>query len=187
MLRTKVPGGNELINSEWLLKEKVGLGLGMKVGDFGCGGGGYFALQAARLVGSHGQVYAVDILKSVLNNVLSRARSLGIENIVTVWSNLEVFGATKVTDGSLDAGLLINILFQNKEPGMLLKEAARMIRKGGALLVVDWKEGRFPLGPLPQDKVMSKAVRETAASLGLKEKDSFDAGTFHFGLLFEKL
>ena len=67
MLRTKVPGGNELINSEWLLKEKAGLSFGMKVGDFGCGGGGYFALQAARLVGDHGQVFAVDILKSVLN------------------------------------------------------------------------------------------------------------------------
>ncbi|OGL77708.1 hypothetical protein A3J43_04420 [Candidatus Uhrbacteria bacterium RIFCSPHIGHO2_12_FULL_54_23] len=187
MLRTKVPGGNELINSEWLLKEKAGLSFGMKVGDFGCGGGGYFALQAARLVGDHGQVFAVDILKSVLNNVLSRARSLGIENIATVWSNLELFGATKLMDSSLDSGLLINILFQNNEPDAILKEAARMIRKGGLLLVVDWKEGRFPLGPLPQDKVPASKVRDMARALGLTEKDSFDAGPFHYGLMFEKV
>lgn len=187
MLRTKIPGGNELINSEWLLKDKVGLTYGMKVGDFGCGGGGYFALQAARLVGDHGQVYAVDILKSVLNNVVSRARTLGIENLITIWTNLEIFGATKITDGSLDAGLLINILFQNKDPGTLIRESARMIRKDGTLLVVDWKEGRFPLGPLPQEKVPLRVVRETASMNGLKEKDLFDAGPFHYGLIFEKL
>lgn len=186
MLRTKVPGGNELINAEQVLKSHVGITYGMKVGDFGCGGGGYFALEASRLVGEHGQVFAVDVLQSVLSNVASRAQSLGVENIVTVWSNLEVFGATKILDESLDAGVIINVLFQNKDPRAIIREATRMIRPGGTILVVDWKEGRFPLGPLPQDKVSPQKVRRVAEELGLLESEKFDAGPFHYGLVFEK-
>ncbi len=186
MLRTKVPGGNELINAEDVLKNRLGLTFGMKVGDFGCGGGGYFALEASRLVGDHGQVFAVDVLQSVLSNIASRAQSLGVENITTVWSNLEVFGATKVLDESLDAGILINVLFQNKDPRSVIREASRMVRSGGMLLVADWKEGRFPLGPLPQDKVSAQTVRRVAEELGLIEQGSFDAGPFHYGIIYEK-
>jgi len=186
MLRTKVPGGNELINAEKVLKDKLGLTYGMKVGDFGCGGGGYFALEASRLVGDHGQIFAVDVLQSVLSNVASRAQSLGVENITTVWSNLEVFGATKILDDSLDAGLILNVLFQNKDPRAIIREAARMVRPGGELLVIDWKEGRFPLGPLPQDKVSPSTVRRVARDLGLVETYAFDAGPFHYGVIFEK-
>lgn len=186
MLRTKVPGGNELLNPEALLKNQLGLTFGMKVGDFGCGGGGYFALEASRLVGDHGQVFAVDVLQSVLSNVASRAQGLGIENVITVWSNLEVFGATRILDDSLDVGLIINVLFQNKEPRCILREAARMVRPGGFLLVVDWKEGRFPLGPLPQDKVSPQTVRRVAHELGLQEQGMFDAGPFHYGIILEK-
>ncbi|MEW6610736.1 MAG: methyltransferase domain-containing protein [Patescibacteria group bacterium] len=187
MLYTKVPGGNEILDAEYILKNKLGLTYGAKVGDFGCGGGGYFALQAAKLVGDRGEVFAVDILKSVLNNVASRARSLGLENIVTVWSNLEVFGATKILDGTLDYGLLMNVLFQNKDPRAIIHEAVRMLKVEGQLLILDWKEGRFPLGPLPQDKVPLHRVREMVVELSLSEAASFDAGPFHYGIIFKKV
>ena len=187
MLYTKVPGGNELLDAERILKQDLGVTYGAKVGDFGCGGGGFFALQAAKLVGDRGEIFAVDILKSVLNNVASRARSLGLENIVTVWSNLEVFGATKILDGSLDYGLLTNVLFQNKDPRTIIREAVRMLKLEGQLLIIDWKEGRFPLGPLPQDKVSPQTVRDIVAEFYLSEIASFDAGPFHYGIIFKKI
>jgi ubiquinone/menaquinone biosynthesis C-methylase UbiE len=187
MYQTKVAGGNELLNPEFLLKEQLGIGNAMTVADLGCGGAGYFTLQAAGLVGEHGKVYAVDVQKKVLQNIDAKAAVEGFENIKTVWSNLERYGATEINDQSLDHALLINTLFQNQLPESVMKEAARMIKKDGHLLVIDWRPGRFAFGPKPEAQVSIEKVKEIAEGLGLKETKSFDAGKFHYGIIFDKI
>ena len=62
-----------LLNPQQLLEKQLELKFGHQVADLGCGGAGYFTLPAARLVGSRGKVYAVDILKTALEGVLSKA------------------------------------------------------------------------------------------------------------------
>jgi ubiquinone/menaquinone biosynthesis C-methylase UbiE len=186
MFHTKVPGGNELLNPEKILKDELGLMPGAYVGDFGCGGAGYFAIQSAKIVGNSGLVYAVDILQPVLKNIESRAKELNLNNIKLMWSNLEKFGACKINNDYLDFGLIINVLFQNKDKKMILKEVSRMIKPLGKLLIVDWKEGRFPLGPRQDDKISSESVVQLASEFGLKLAKKFEAGQYHYGLVFEK-
>ncbi len=182
----KVPGGNELLNPWDLIKNKLGVTYGSKVADLGCGGAGYFVLQAAQIVGPEGIVYAVDILKSALSNVETRAKLLGLNNIKTIWSDLEKYGATKIHNDSVDFVILTNVLFQNKHHGNILKEAARLTKKDGKILVVDWQEGRFPIGPSPQIKVPVNQVIDLAEALNLKLEKQFEAGKFHYGLVFRK-
>ncbi|MFH1171475.1 MAG: methyltransferase domain-containing protein [bacterium] len=181
----KVPGGNELLNPAKLLK-RAGVSMNMHVGDFGCGGMGYFTLQAARMVGDHGRIYAVDILKSALTSVASVAKQDGIQNVRTVWSNVEMYGATKIPAASLDTALVKNVLFQTKKRLDFLREVVRLLKPGGVVMIVDWKTSGSPLGPLHQDRVPPDEVRKIAATLALKEKEAFEAGPYHFGLLFEK-
>lgn len=181
-----VPGGNELLNPVDLIKNKLGVFYGAKVADFGCGGAGFFALQNAQVVGPEGVVYAVDILKQALSTVETKAKLLGLKNIKTVWSNLEKYGATKINNDSLDFVLLINILFQNKNHDAILKEAARVLKKGGKMLIVDWQEGRFPIGPTPEDKVKAKDIIIMANNLGLSLEQQFEAGQFHYGMVLTK-
>lgn len=181
-----IPGGNELLNPQDLIKNKLGVTYGAKVADLGCGGAGFFALEAAQAVGPEGIVYAVDVLKSALSNVETRAQLLGMKNIRSIWSNLEKFGATNINNEALDFALLINILFQNKNHLEILKEATRMIKKGGKLLVVDWQVGRFPLGPKPEDKIAPEKVIEMAKTINLTLEQQFEAGQFHYGMVFGK-
>src|SRR3989338_11597175 len=101
-----ISGGNELLDPEEIFKH-IELKGGQRVADLGCGGAGHFVLPAAQKVGSLGTVYAVDILKSVLQTVASKARLEGVANVKTVWSNLELPGATKIPKESLDAAFLI--------------------------------------------------------------------------------
>ena len=98
----------------------------MKVADLGCGSSGHFVFPAARLVGKNGKVYAVDILKTVLESINKRTKQEGLDNIETVWSDLEIFGATKIESGSLDISLLINTLYQSNKRAEILRETARM-------------------------------------------------------------
>jgi len=181
----KVPGGNELLNPAQLL-ERAGVTPGMRVGDFGCGGMGYFSLQAARMVGDNGIVYAIDILKSALTSVASLAKQSGLENVKTVWSNIEMAGATKIPDHSLNVALVKNVLFQTKKREDFLREVTRCLKPGGIMMVVDWKLAGSPLGPVREDRVPPEEVRSIARGLNLKEEDSFEAGQYHFGLLFKK-
>lgn len=182
---SKIPGGNELINPHKLLTE-AGITEGMRVGDFGCGRRGYFSLQAARLVAPRGLVYAVDILKSALEGVESNARLLGINNIKTVWSDLEKYGATKIPAESLDFAMLNNVLFQTQEDKVVVKEAVRLLKPGGKLLICDWKKTGAPFGPPVNDRVTPEQVKQYAESVGLKLEKEFEAGPYHFALVFRK-
>ena len=183
---SKVPGGNELLNAKEVL-EKAGITEGMKVGDLGCGSRGYFSLQAAKIVGKPGLVYAVDILKSNLQSVENEAKILGLSNVKTVWTDLEIYGATKIPASSLDFALLINVLFQTKDHQTIIKEAARLLKKDGKILVVDWKRTGAPFGPRIEERVSPEKIEEYAKLAGLVKELKFEAGPYHYGLVFKKL
>lgn len=179
-------GGTGLLNPVKIF-QRVGIAQDMKIGDFGCGASGVFPLQAAKLVGKDGLVYAVDIMKHTLREVSTKARLEGIENIKTIWSNLEVYKATKINDNSCDLGLLINILFQTKLHENIIKECIRMIKNKGTLLVIDWKQTDIvKFGPPIQERIKSEYIKNIAMKLRLKLKEEFSAGKYHFGLIFAK-
>lgn len=185
-IKNRIPGGNELLNAQDLIQNKLNVAYGSKLADLGCGGAGFFVMASAQVIGPEGKVYAVDVVRSVLNDLESKAKLLGIENIKTVWSDLEKYGATKINDESMNYTLLINVLFQNKKHLDILKEAMRLTKKGGKILVVDWREGRFPVGPNPANKISAEQVKLLAQTLNLRLEQEFNAGKFHYGLIFVK-
>lgn len=187
MENKKFPGGRELLDATDLLINQLGISYGAKVADLGCGTTGYFAFQAAQAVGETGTVYVVDIQKLILKNIENRAKMLGFGNIKVIWSNLEEYGAANINDATVDDAFLINVLFQNKKPETILREAARILRRSGRLLVVDWKQGRFPFGPPVESRVAPEKTRELALGAGFKERKEIPAGKFHYGIIFEKI
>lgn len=183
---TMVRGGNELLNPRVILNENLQIGFGEKIADLGCGAMGFFTIQSAKIVGENGLVYAVDVLKEVLSSVEGRARVEGLNNIKTVWTDLEKYGAAKIPDDSLDAAYLINVLFQTKKHYEVLKEAKRLLKPGGKLLVIDWKKINTPFGPSLENRVSKEYIKETTIKLNLTLDNEFEAGNFHYGLIFIK-
>lgn len=183
--RKKIAGGNELIGAEALLLS-LELVDGEIVGDFGCGSSGYFALQAAKMVGRTGRVYAADIRKTALRNVESHARIEGLHNIVPIWTNLERYGAAKIADRRVDVGLLINILFQTQQHEAMLREVNRMMKPGGRVAVVDWASQDVAFGPPAPMKIAPEAVESLAKAVGWVLEKPLHPGPYHFGILFRK-
>ncbi len=181
-----ISGGNELLDARKILIDSLALEPAKVVADLGCGGAGYFTLAAARVVGDQGQVYAVDILKTVLSSVESKARLQKLYNIKTIWSNLEVYGATAIPAASVDYAFLVNILFQSQKHDEIIREAYRLMKPGGKLLVVDWARGLVAIGPSENDKVDPVEIRRLATEVGLAEINDFKAGQYHFGMIFIK-
>jgi ubiquinone/menaquinone biosynthesis C-methylase UbiE len=183
----KAPSGTELLNPATLL-EKLDLSSGMRVADLGSGGAGYFTIQAAKMVTDEGLVYAVDIYKPALSALYSKATTLGVNQIIhCVWSNLEVIGgAQKISNGSLDAAMLVNTLHQTKMYLEVLMEASRMLKVGGRLLIVDWKSGGHAFGPKSEDTISRETLIKLAAQADLAEFQSFNAGPYHWGMIVVK-
>lgn len=168
------------------LLEEAGLEEKMKIADLGCGSRGYFAIQAAKLIGEDGLVYAVDIVKSALQNVKNTANLFGITNLKIVWANLEIHGATKIPDESIDLAMLNNILFQNEKIDEIIKETFRILKKGGKLLITEWKKTKAPLGPPLENRLSVEEAKSYAEKAGLLFQKELEAGPYHYALIFIK-
>lgn len=177
-----IPTGSELLDPDKILT-KLDLREGMLVADLGCGASGHFVYPAAKMVGDKGRVYAVDVLKSVLSNIESKSKMQNFVNVVPVWSDIEIYGGAKeIADESCDAAILVNV---HAKPAMI-KEALRTLKKGGKLLLVDWKSAASPFGPPTKDRIPAEEVKKNVAPLGLELTDEFAAGTYHWGLIYKK-
>jgi len=179
-------GGNTLINVD-LLFSKAQVEEKMKVADLGCGSSGHFVFAGAKIIGKKGVMYAVDILRTALETISKRARAENLANIKTIWTNLEIFGATKIEAGSLDIGLLINTLYQSHKRAEILRESIRLLKKNGKLVIVEWKNIAAPFGPPTEEKVKKELVDNAAKKLGLRLEEEFEAGPYHYGLIYVKL
>lgn len=166
--------------------EKISLFEGKRVADLGCGRTGHFVFPAVKIVGEKGIVYAVDVVKNILESIKSMARSEGYDNIQTVWSDIEMPGKTPIPKNSLDAAFYVNVLFQLKNKAGAIKEATRMLKPGGYLVVVDWAKRLGMLGPDERLMLSPDEAKRLAAQENLKFIDKVDAGEYHFCLIFEK-
>jgi len=177
--------GNELIDPVKLL-EQAGIRTGMTVADFGCGTLGHYVFPAAQMVGPNGKVYAIDILKSVLNSIEGRKKIENALNIETVWGDLETINGISLPDNCLDIGLIINNLFMSTQKEAMVKECTRMIKTDGVMIIADWKLAGVNFGPPAESRVSPQEARHMAANAGLTLIKEFDAGKYHYGLVFRK-
>ena len=162
-----------------------GIKEGMIVADFGSGAG-YFTILLGQRVGRDGKVFALDIQESALDNVRVKAKPVGLENIETIRSNLEVPGSSGLADKSQDMVLLANILFQSEQKADIIKEATRVLKSGGSLVVIDWKRTAGGFGPPDNLRTDEMAMRSLILGEGLVFEDDIDAGQFHYGMKFKK-
>ena len=187
MTKKKVnSSGAEILNATQILKEILKISNGKIVADLGAGISAYFTIESAKLVGDQGQVYALDIVKDILAAIDSKAKMAGLYNIKTVWSNLEIVGAAKIEDNSLDFALLVNTLFQSKKQPAMIAEAIRLLKKGGKLLIIDWSDTAPAFAPPEELQVNKKIISDTTLQLDMQLEQEFRAGPYHFGMIFIK-
>lgn len=166
--------------------EKMGLQKGMRIADFGCGRTGHFVFAASRQVAETGVVYAVDILKDVLENIKSRIRSEGYDNVQTIWSDIERLGKTAIPAETLDAGFFVNVVSRLGSQSAAVGEASRLLKKNGLLAIIEWAKPLGTLGPSPERRLEPSKVAELARAAGLELVENFAAGDYHYCSIFKK-
>lgn len=154
----------------------------MIAAEFGSGSGLFAILLAKKL--EKGRVYALDVQEPPLSALRGRARMEHLFNIETRRCDLEKPRGSGLPEVSLDLVLISNVLFQIEDKNAMLKEAKRVLRSNGKLLVIDWlpEAGQGPVGK----RVSVQEVKKICQSLELKLEKEFKAGIYHWGLIFGK-
>ena len=182
---TAMPTGRRLLNAKAILKE-AGLTLDKEYADFGAGTLGHFVFPASDMVGPNSNVYAVDILKNALNAIKNRAQLEQIHNIIPVWGDIEREKGVSIPPASLDVISMINIGSLIIKSPMVLKEAARLLKPGGVLVVADWEPIEQVIGPPLETRVAEEAVKPAVLQAEYRYVKSFEAGPHHWGMLFKR-
>lgn len=177
--------GNALLHVDKLLAE-LGPLEGLCVAEFGPDRNGHLIFPMARVVGGEGHVYAVDLVPAVLEMIESKRAHEAYVNVSCVRGDFERMEGVAIPKGKLDAILLVNNLWCLKSIDGLLKEAKRLLKPDGHLVLVDWKkEAEHPVAP-PVECRMSVGQAEEVFKRGgfLKDRDLV-VNKVHWGITFK--
>lgn len=160
----------------------LGLRANQTVVHLGCGAG-FYIIPAAKIVGRKGQVIGVDVLPDMLQEVEGRAQREDVDDIVrTVRANLENKQGSTLKKDIADWTLVANILYQS-DPKKILREAARVTKPGGTIIIVEWDTIATPLGPPIETRLSQSQVLSLAQKDKLKLFQEFNPSPYHYGLL----
>jgi len=119
---------------EKFLKDN-GIRKSQKVLDFGCGSGNY-TIPTARIAGEDGLVYALDKDKRTLDELMRKAESMGLKNIIRLDTSKEP--GIALDNESVDVVLLCDVLHyyyfpRAEDRRQLLREVYRVLKPNALL------------------------------------------------------
>lgn len=170
----------DIVSTHFHLKE------GDLVADFGAGSG-FFLRTLSKAVGKSGLVYACEIQRNLVDKLAEQARLWGLNNIHTLWCDLEEAGGIKIANSQLDAAILVNTLFMIEDKVTAVKEMGRTVRSGGKFFVIDWTESFAGMGPHPTAVITVPDTTNLFEANGFILDREYPAGDHHYGLAFRKI
>ncbi|MFH1966811.1 MAG: class I SAM-dependent methyltransferase [Patescibacteria group bacterium] len=173
---------NGLIQPNQILSQ-LDLRDNITVADFGCGNG-HFSIPLAKAI-PKGKIYALDVIKETLEAVKSQANLEGIENIITVHCNLEILGSSKLENDSVDLVLMRNILFQSQKKEEIIKEAKRVLKSEGQLILLEWIPGAS-MAPTSGFLITKEESQKLVEVEGMNFSKDLIVDNQHHGSVFKK-
>jgi ubiquinone/menaquinone biosynthesis C-methylase UbiE len=170
-----------LLQPEKLLRD-LGLREGMTLADIGCGPG-FFTIPAAQIVGPTGQALAADIQGEMLSSVRSRALEHGLNNVRIVKTNDREI---PISEGTCDFALLAFMLHEVDHRASFLHRAARILKPGGRLIVLEWDKVAEPMGPPVEDRLSPEELLADAQAAGLRVVDERSLTETQYLRVFER-
>lgn len=158
---------------------------GMKIADMGAGTG-FYAFLISELVGPSGKVYAFDVVKDLLSKLKNDALAKNLNNIEVVWCDLDEIDGTTLQNNIIDRVVITNTLFQMEKKDNFIKEAYRILKPNGKMLLVDWSDSYSGLGPAAGEVVKPDAARVLCEHTGFIFEKEINAGDHHYGFVFNK-
>ncbi len=144
--------------------------------DLGCGAGDY-TIEAAKIIGDSGIVYAVDKWKEVVSNLAKKAQTQGLNNIKAI--DLDINTSLPLEDNNIDFCLLAQVLHGfnlYEDTKNLFTEIRRVIKPGGSVAIIEFKKEETEFGPPIEIRLSSQEIEDAMAEYGFKKISLTDLG-----------
>lgn len=136
---------------------------GMVYVDIGVGTG-YFSIPVAeRFKGA--KIMGLDKSKEMLDYFLSRVKEKGLNNILAA---VCLESCIPISDDYADRINIANVLHELSEPISLLKEAKRILKEDGRLILIDWKAIETEKGPPLHIRIEKEKAKQLLKEVGFK-------------------
>lgn len=145
---------------------------GMTIMDYGCAMG-YFSIPMAKITGSQGKVYCVDIQEKMLQKLQKRAASFKVESVIKPLLVGKNYHPSELQD-KLDFVLLFMVVHEVPDKKQLFADLYSMIKAGGKIL---FAEPKGHVTPPDFDKSIQLAQ---AAGFNLSEEKPLRKGLSAF-------
>lgn len=150
---------------------------GETIVDIGSGVG-FLALPfARRLPGC--RVVGADVLEGMVTLLAEDARTEGLANLEALHMQP---AHVPLPDGSAALVIMAQVHHELDQPAALLTECARLLRPGGTLAIIDWKDEDNGKSPPKGRAVPEETVRTQMAAAGLRDVTSHPLYTYHYFL-----
>lgn len=153
---------------------------GMSILDLACGLG-HYSFELSKHVGEEGVVYAIDLWAEAAKFIEKKISEHSIGNITPM--RADVSKHIPLEDQSIDlclmATVLHDLLRDNSQEGTL-KEVQRVIRKDGALAVIEFKVIDGPPGPPKKIRVDPKRVEDILRPFGFSLESTNELGPYTY-------
>ena len=177
--------GREVFDRRFDILQASSVSPGMDVADIGAGTG-LFTRLFSRELGSEDKVYAVDISRTFVENILRESRELGLKNVVGV-VNTPVDAMLEAD--SIDLAFTVDTYHHFEYPRSMLASIHKALRTDGRLIVIDFikqagKSSNWVMGHVRADK---KKVIEEITSAGFMLIDDKPLLRSNYFLEFRKV
>ncbi len=138
---------------------------GWTVADIGAGTG-YFTVPIARSIGSRGRVFAVDVAPEMLDRIRAKLSELNLQNVDCLEGEAS---ATGIGSQACDFVFMANVWHEFDDLAAVLAEAARILKPGGHIAILDWRADVEPEhGPPPHHRISELAAADTMSRSGFQ-------------------
>lgn len=157
---------------------------GMQVADIGAGTG-LFSRRFAKRVGDNGKVYAIDISKEFIRNIVRLANQSGLKNIQGV---VNTDKSINLAANTIELAFLCDTYHHFEYPQAMLQSIRQALKKDGRLVVIDFKKdpqvsSRWVMGHVRAGRLSVRQEIEQAGFRYVKDEDFLHNNFF---MVFEK-
>ena len=92
----------------------------------------------------------------------------------------------KIPSDFFDLVIAKDVLFQNKNKRAVLREAYRVLKTGGELLVMEWNDQKRTIGPDIALRIGEKELRQIVKEEYFAIRKTVFVGDYHYAFVAEK-
>ncbi len=174
------PGRLQYLNPE-IIWENADIEKPAVLIDIGAGTGFFAVLFSRKMI--NGKVYACDISEEMIgwmnDNFPAEMKSIVIP--VKMEEN-----SVPLADGIADLVYMINLHHELEQPLKLLKEARRLLKKDGKLMIIDWKKEETPEGPPLEIRITAETIQSQMSESGFSDTEKYSVLPYHNFFIGEK-